>query len=62
MSIDKLQEEVTRVHSHNTLKELNDACQEFIKTINQKPCIVVDRLWPEHELDPNYEAKPSVPT
>jgi len=58
---DWMREEVTRGHSHNTLKELNDACQEFIKTINQEPAIVVDRLWPKHELDPDHEAKLSVP-
>ena len=35
--------------------ELDGGCQAFIRRINQNPIVVVDRRWPELELDPEYE-------
>ena len=57
---DWMREEVTRGHCHATLDELGDACEAFIRRINQNPIAVVDRLWPKLNLDPEYEAKLSL--
>jgi hypothetical protein len=53
---------VTRGHCHARLAALRVACQQFGARIDADPVAVVDRLWPEFELDPAYEAKLPVST
>jgi hypothetical protein len=47
--------EVTQHHCHASLDALSLDCQAFITSINQAPQVLVDRLWPRFELDPDYE-------
>lgn len=58
---DWLRDEVTRGHCHVSLPALVAACREALDRINADPLAVVDRLWPKFDLDPEYEAKLSVP-
>jgi transposase len=50
-----LREEVTQLFCHPTLQALADACLAFIERINREPALLVNRLWPSFELDPEYE-------
>ncbi|RME35441.1 MAG: IS630 family transposase [Deltaproteobacteria bacterium] len=50
-----MREEVTRLHCHQSLYELFQACMRFIETINQDPDTVLRRLWPKFDLDPEFE-------
>ncbi len=50
-----MREEVTRHHCHDSMRQLFDACKEFIVRINDDPITLVYRLWPKFELDPDYE-------
>ena len=50
-----LREEVTQLFCHPTLQALADACFAFIEHINRDPVLLVNRLWPSFELDPQYE-------
>ena len=59
---DWMREEVTRGHCHASLAALRVACQQLIARINADPGAVIDRLWPQFELDPEYEAKLLVST
>jgi hypothetical protein len=42
--------------------ELIEACQSFLAGINREPIALVDRLWPNFELDPAFEEKVRVST
>jgi len=48
-------EEVLQHTCHATMRDLFDACQSFIETLNKAPESVVTRLWPKFELDPEVE-------
>ena len=48
-------EEVTQHHCHDTLRDLFDACKNFIDEINRDALAVVRRLWPRFDLDPEVE-------
>ena len=50
-----LRDEVTRLHCHESLHALYQACMRFIETINQDPEAVLRRLWPKFDLDPEFE-------
>ncbi len=57
-----MRDEVTRGHCHVSSRALRAECQQFIAGINGDAQVVVDRLWPKFELDPEYEAKLLVST
>jgi transposase len=50
-----LREEVTQLHCHPTLQALAEACQNFIERINLEPNLLIKRLWPKFDLDPDFE-------
>jgi transposase len=50
-----MREEVTHHQSYPTLRALFDACKAFIDHINLDPELLITRLWPKFELDPEYE-------
>lgn len=50
-----MREEVTQHHSYITMRELFEACKDFIDRINLDPDTLVKRLWPKLELDPEFE-------
>ena len=50
-----MREEVTQNYCYNTMRELFDACNAFIASINADPLQLVSHLWPKFELDPEYE-------
>ena len=50
-----MREDVTQHHGHDTLRDLFDACKNFIDEINRDVLAVVQRLWPRFELDPEVE-------
>lgn len=47
--------EVTQHFCHASLQELFVDCKAFIDRINLTPLVMIDRLWPRFELDPDYE-------
>lgn len=50
-----MREEITQLHCHPTLQALADACLEFINNINLEPDLLLKRLWPKFDLDPDFE-------
>ncbi len=50
-----MREEVTQLYCHPTLQALAEACLEFINRINLEPDLLLKRLWPKFDLDPNFE-------
>ena len=50
-----MREEVTQHHSYSTMRELFQACKDFVDRINLDPSALVKRLWPKLELDPEFE-------
>lgn len=58
---DRMRQEVTRGDCHDSLATLRAACHRLIAGINADPQTVVDRLRPQFEPDPEYEAKLLVP-
>jgi transposase len=59
---DGMREEVARGSCHGGAARLCDACRAFIERINRDPIARIDRLWPEFELDPEFEEKLRVST
>lgn len=50
-----MREEVTQLYCHPTLQALGEACDKFINLINLEPNLLLKRLWPKFDLDPEYE-------
>ena len=50
-----MREEVTQHHSYPTMRDLFQACKDFIDRINLDSDALVKRLWPKLELDPEFE-------
>jgi transposase len=50
-----MREEVTQHHSYKTMRDLFNACKNFIDRINGDPDALVKRLWPKLDLDPEFE-------
>jgi len=50
-----MREEVTQHHSYPTMRDLFQACKDFVDRINLNPDALVQRLWPKLELDPDFE-------
>jgi len=50
-----MREEVTQNHCYKTMRELFDACIDFLARINANPLQLISRLWPKFELDPEFE-------
>lgn len=50
-----MREEVTQLYCHPTLQALAQACYEFIDRINLEPNLLLKRLWPKFDLDPDFE-------
>lgn len=50
-----MREEVTQHICHASLDDLFVDCLDFIERINSQPDVMVDRLWPKFQLDPEYE-------
>ena len=50
-----MREEVTQHHSYSTMRDLFNACKDFVDRINLDPDALVKRLWPKFELDPDFE-------
>ncbi|MDX1418279.1 MAG: IS630 family transposase [Candidatus Promineifilaceae bacterium] len=50
-----MREEITQLHCHPTLQALAEACHEFIHRINLEPNLLLKRLWPKFDLDPDFE-------
>jgi transposase len=50
-----LRKEVTQHYCHHSLAELHQACLAFIRSINLQPELLITRLWPLFELDPELE-------
>jgi len=50
-----MREDVTQQYCHQTLRELFLDCKAFIDCINLHPELLVKRLWPKFDLDPEYE-------
>ena len=50
-----MREEVTQLCCHPTLQALAEACLEFINRINLEPDLLLKRLWPKFDLDPDFE-------
>ena len=50
-----LREDVTYHHCHATADDLIQRVAAFEAQINQHPCVVADRLWVKHHLDPDQE-------
>ena len=50
-----MREDVTQGHSYATMRQLFDACKSFIDRINLDPDLIISRLWPKFDLDPDFE-------
>jgi transposase len=50
-----MRQEVTQHHCYPTMRALFDACKAFIDRINLEPETVTSRLWPNFDLDPEFE-------
>lgn len=50
-----MREEVTQHCCYATLRDLFDACKDFIDTLNKNPLGIITRLWPKFEVDPESE-------
>jgi transposase len=50
-----MREEVTQLYCHPTLQALAEACDKFINRINLEPNLLLKRLWPKFDLDPEFE-------
>lgn len=50
-----MREEITQRHCHSSLAELQQACFEFIERINLNANLLIKRLWPKFDLNPDYE-------
>ena len=50
-----MREEVTHNHCYATMRNLFDACKNFIASINADPVQIISRLWPKFDLDPEFE-------
>lgn len=50
-----MREEVTQHHAYKNMRQLFDACKDFIHRINRAPEAMTQRLWPKLELDPGFE-------
>ena len=50
-----LREDVTQLSCHITVKALAEACMAFINRINLEPDLLLKRLWPKFDLDPDFE-------
>ena len=50
-----MREEVTQYHSYPTMRDLFQACKDFIDRVNLDSNALVKRLWPKLELDPEHE-------
>jgi len=50
-----LREDVTYHHCHPTAEDLIRRVKAFEARINHDPCIIADRLWVKHHLDPSEE-------
>lgn len=50
-----MREEVTQLYCHPTLQALGEACDKFINHINHEPNLLLKRLWPKFDLDPEFE-------
>lgn len=50
-----MREEVTQLHCHPSLRALGEACDQFINRINLEPNLLLKRLWPKFDLDPEFE-------
>lgn len=50
-----MREEVTQLYCHPNVQALVDACLEFINRINLEPNLLIKRLWPKFDLDPDFE-------
>lgn len=50
-----MREDVTQHFCHASLHDLFTDCLAFIERINTQPELMVNRLWPKFELDPDYE-------
>lgn len=50
-----MREEVTQLFCHPSLQSLTLDCLRFIQSINLTPELVIKRLWPKFELDPEVE-------
>jgi transposase len=54
---DWLRDGVTRGHCHPSVDESRAACHAALEAINADPMAVIDRLWPEFDLDEEVEDK-----
>lgn len=50
-----MREEITQLYCHPTIQALAKACQDFIVKINLEPNLLIKRLWPKFNLDPEFE-------
>ena len=50
-----MREEVTQQHCHSSIAALSQACHAFIERINLEPNLLIKRLWPRFDLDPDFE-------
>ncbi len=50
-----MREEITQLHCHPSVQALANTCLEFINHINLKPDLLLKRLWPKFDLDPDFE-------
>ncbi len=50
-----MREEITQLYCHLTLQALAEACRAFIDNINLEPNLLLKRLWPKFDLDPDFE-------
>lgn len=50
-----IREEVTQLYCHPTVQALAKACFDFVNHINLKPDLLLKRLWPKFDLDPDFE-------
>lgn len=50
-----LREDVTQLFCHPSLQALLLDCTAFLERINLDPELILKRLWPKFDLDPDYE-------
>jgi transposase len=50
-----LREDVTQLFCHPSLQALLLDCTAFLERINLDPELMLQRLWPKFDLDPDYE-------
>jgi transposase len=50
-----LREDVTQLSCYLTVSALAEACMAFINRINLEPDLLLKRLWPKFDLDPDFE-------